>query len=285
MDREKTSAAFPNINTFDGLRKNLTERANKLAARKGENVLYLCHYTSLRAAISIIKNKQWYIGSPLRMNDGLELTHAGEETWKKIFFASFMYEPQESIAMWSMYAQPWSDGVMLRIPVDAFKKWKDGNLIISTADPETKRANSDDISIATKLSFHAVAYTNAESKESADEEVLSCGNQENVILRDVITAPELVGYVKDCAWSYENEYRMRVDVDDSISCAGISLSIPDETINAIEITAGPRFKGDLYSRIQKEIAMTLGTARITNSIFQGKLKWIYCDDCLRAEKK
>ena len=65
---------------------------------------------------------------------------------------------------------------------------------ISTADPETKRANSDGISIATKLSFHAVAYTNAESKESADEEVLSCGNQENVILRDVITAPELVGY-------------------------------------------------------------------------------------------
>ena len=285
MDKEKTSAAFSNISTFDGLRKNLADKANKLSARKGDNVRYLCHYTSLQAAVSIIKNKKWYIGSPLNMNDGLELTHAEKEIWERIFFASFMYEPQESIAMWSMYAQPWADGVMLRIPVDAFKKRKDGSPVISTANPKTKRANSDDISGAAKLSFHAVAYTNAESKEPMDDEVLSCGEQRNVILRDAVTAPELVGYVKDCAWSYENEYRMRIDVNDSVSCTGISLSIPDEVINEMEITAGPRFEGNLYSRIEEEIAVELGRSRIANSVFQGKLNWIYCDDCLKSKKK
>ena len=286
MDDEKISMAFSNIKTYDGLKKNLIDKANRLSGRKGNNVRYLCHYTSLQAAVSIIKTKRWYLGSPLNMNDGLELAHAENEVWEKIFFASFMYEPQESIAMWSMYAQPWSDGIMIRIPVDVFKKWwKDGDHIISTADPKTKIDNSDNISASSKLSFHAVAYTNAESKKPMDEEELVCGDQKNSILKNVITDPKLVGYIKDCAWSYENEYRMRVDVDDSISCSGLSLSIPDEIVNAIEITAGPRFKGNLHSAVEKEIAAALNKGRISNSIFQGKLNWVYCDDCSYAKIK
>ena len=286
MKKDKTSLAFTKISKYDELQKNLVEKAKNLHEHKGDNILYLCHYTSLKAAVSIIKTKRWYLGSPLNMNDGLELAHAGKEVWKKIFFASFMYEPQESIAMWSMYAQPWNDGVMIRIPVEMFKKWyKDGKCVISTANPETKNTNLDDISNYSRLSFHAVAYTNAESKRPNEEEELLCGGQKNFILKKVISTPKLVGYIKDSAWSYENEYRLRVDIDDSISCSGLFLSIPDEIVNAIEITTGPRFKGNLYSEIKKEITKVFNEGRINNSIFKGKLNWVYCDSCSYVKMK
>ena len=96
---------------------NINDRLKKTSS--------LCQYTSLKAVINIISNGYWYLGSPKNMNDGLELQQ-GLNTKDNIFFSSFMAEQKESIAMWSMYAQPWEDGVMISIPVKAFKQWIKG---------------------------------------------------------------------------------------------------------------------------------------------------------------
>ena len=66
---------------------------------------------------------------------------------------------------------------------------------------------------------------------------------------------------------------------------GLFLSIPDEIVNAIEITTGPRFKGNLYSEIEKEITKVFNEGRINNSIFKGKLNWVYCDSCSYVKMK
>ena len=50
------------------------------------------------------------------MNDQLEYERGEKMIWEHLAFASFMTECKESIGMWSMYAQEWQDGIMLKIP-------------------------------------------------------------------------------------------------------------------------------------------------------------------------
>ena len=110
------STVFKDICTPIGLLNYLsnTEKLNKNSM--------LSQYTSLNTVISIISNRYWYLGSPHNMNDGLELQF-GLDKRNDIFFSSFMAEQKESIAMWSMYAQPWSDGIMISIPIKQFINW------------------------------------------------------------------------------------------------------------------------------------------------------------------
>lgn len=284
MDKKhKRMKSFGEVNTHKELRQHLIDRASTLKNTNGGVPRYICHYTKLDAAIAIIKNQRWYIGSPTRMNDGLELSHASTEEWNRTFFASFMLEPKESIAMWSMYAQPWPDGVMLRIPVEKFKYWIKNPLAISSADPDTKTANDDDITSGVEVTFHAVAYTNAESKDSSEPEHLYCGGDKNLLLKNILSSDELVGCVKDSAWSYENEYRLRVNNKSDADYKAVSISIPHEVVDSFEVVAGPRFKGDLLARIQAKIDSRVGDNQVKRSMFTGKLNWVYCDDCGRGK--
>ena len=272
--------AFEKVRTCSELQKHLIDRASRLNNTKNGVPRYLCHYTNLRAAISIIRARKWYIGSPFCMNDGLELSHAADDVWKTIFFASFMLEPKESIAMWSMYAQPWSDGVMIRIPVEKFKKWiKSETLTVHAADESTKEPIGGNIASKIKCVFHAVAYTNAEDLAAIEEEQLWCGSESNTKVKNTLGSDELVGYIKDVAWAYENEYRLQINYNESDTPKAVSISIPEDVIDSIEIVAGPRFNGSLIDRVKKEIGIILSGGRIHNSLYKGKLRRLYCDIC------
>lgn len=276
--------AFKNVSTPSQLKQHLIDRASQLKNTKDGAPIYLCHYTHLSAAISIIRAKMWYIGSPLKMNDGLELSHAAKDVWKSIFFACFMLEPKESIAMWSMYAQPWTDGVMIRIPVEQFKHWiKSDTLTVHAADTSTKKPISGNIVSDIECVFHAVAYTNAEGIASTEQEQLWCGSETYTNVKNTLASDELVGFIKDVAWAYENEYRLQINYNGSDTPQAVSISIPEDVIDSMEIVAGPRFKGNLMDRVKGEIGITLTDDRIHNSLYQGKLNWVYCDDCSRGK--
>lgn len=276
---ERERLSFTEITTYTELKRNLHSKANSLQHTLHNNNRYLCHYTNIEAAVKIIQDKMWYIGSPINMNDGLELSHADRSIWGKIFFASFMLEPNESIAMWSMYAQPWSNGVMIRIPVEKFKKLVKSNPIVHPADATTKNANTSKIISAANSSFHAVAYSNAESRYNGENEKLQCGGEVNDRLTGVLDSEELTGYIKDIAWSYENEYRLRVDINDNTEYEALSINLSEDFVESIEIVAGPRFEGELLSVIQRRISKTFNPERLGTSLFAQKLNWVYCDSC------
>jgi hypothetical protein len=66
-----------------------------------------------------------------------------------IFFACFMTDVQENIGMWSMYGQPWEDGVLLRIPKKNVVEWvKDIKTIHEIScvnfEPTGKKINIDE---------------------------------------------------------------------------------------------------------------------------------------------
>lgn len=273
-------SAFSYITSCSELKHYLHGKANSLQNTSGGNARYLCHYTNLAAIISIIQRKSWYLGSPLNMNDGLELSYAARTIWERIFFGSFMLEPKESIAMWSMYAQPWSKGVIVRIPVVKMKKLVKSEPEIYCANKDTKETEWSKMIPDAKISFHAVAYTNADSISKAEEETLTCGGETNGRVAGILTSQDLIGYVKNSAWSYENEYRLRVDIP-SDTYEAVSVKLPDDFIDSLEIVSGPRFDGDLLTEIQSRISGLVSKERVRKSLFDQKLNWVYCDSCRR----
>ena len=86
----------------------------------------------------------------------------------------------------------------------------------------------------------------------------------------------LVGYIKDDAWSYEKEVRLRVDLGKSVSFGGVAIDITDELIDSMTITKGPRFEGDIKARIEQECQRIIHTE---DSLFFDKLKRTPCDYC------
>lgn len=179
---------------------------------RNNQLLYIYHYTTKNAVEGILQSKQWYINSPRNMNDGLELIHLNEANIDNLFFSSYLTEDKESIAMWSMYSQPWEKGIIIKIPVGKMKEWINGNPLIYVADVNNREALNVIDQAQAQLALHFVAYTNADSKADYEQETLKCGNQENNNFNDIHNHDELAGYIKDIAWSYEKEIRLRVSV-------------------------------------------------------------------------
>ena len=240
------------------------------------------HYTHIGAILSIIKSGYWIIKSPEGMNDSLEYQNWNADDWKNVFFASFMLEQKESIGMWSMYAQPWERGIKIAIDGVAFKKWIRGIKEIYMADPDKYIVYPEPIPISESTKIHHTAIAYADLENTYQAEILRYSNKSNTNLDRASSIPLLCGYIKNDAWIYEREIRLRVDVDKKLPCKAVALKLTEDLINAITIVKGPRFEGDLISTIQKELDTKKAASIDTDkSLFFGKLKTISCDFCKR----
>lgn len=240
---------------------------------------HLYHYTKLSSMIDIIKSGYWVMRSPKYMNDVFEFENWSPYNWSGVFFASFMGEQKENIGMWSMYAQPWTDGVKIAIGRTAFKNWIKNINTVYKADPRTYEVDEYtifEIGKRATIKCNAVAYSNFDGTDNGKNESIRCGQAVNEQLRKGTGNPLLAGYIKNDAWDYEREIRLRVDLDKSIDCEAVAIKVPSELINAMTIVKGPRFNGNLCERIQAELGRGLLT---DESLFFGKIKEVYCDKC------
>ena len=266
---DKKSPRFKNI-------VNPIEMVHFLLSKKKINGLtdkYVSHYTSYDIAKKIISSRKIHLSNPASMNDGLEFSSPKMDC-SKIYFASFSIERSENIGMWSMYGQPWENGIKISIPKKIFSSWVGNIKSVYHIDPKTHETITSDFLGENdfKPSISRVAYV----EWNDNQEILSirCGNTINKKLKD-IDVPILSGFIKDSAWSYENEIRLRVDLNFKISDTSVAIDIPDEIIKSIVITTGPRFNKSI---IKEELA---GIALINKSSFTNKLRSIYCDKCSR----
>ncbi len=139
---------FTEITTFSELIAYL-DSSERLKSRK-----FLYHYTTIRNALAIFKSKTWHLGNPQNMNDMVEYRNGDPQVWKNIFFASFMAENKESIAMWSMYSQPWKDGVKITIPMPAMKEWLKSIDEILEVSPFTYELTGNSIPVNERNTVH-----------------------------------------------------------------------------------------------------------------------------------
>ncbi len=275
--REKTSKrprAFKDIETEQELADYLDN------PYFGNHVPSLYHYTKLSTVVDIIKSGYWHLTTAEQKNDYLEYENGDKEAWKSLFFTCFMSEDAESIAMWSMYAQPWDDGVKIRIGLKEVREWMKTIKSVAIIDEKTWQATGNLLPVSQEnIKLSGVAYINTENE---NEQVLKFGNQENNRIQYIPKSATLTGYIKDSAWSYEKELRLKVRVyneDNKIKRIGLPI---DNLINNMEISAGPMFKGNLKERLFNEIHRQV---KLNKSYFTGKLNIKNpCDDC-KAKKQ
>lgn len=267
---------FEEVSKPDELIKKLEEMANRKQNTRSGSQSYICHYTTLKAVKGILQKRQWYMNSPINMNDVLELMHSKDVGVDNVFFCSFIADNLESIAMWSMYSQPWEEGVMIKIPIEKMKEWKDSKPSIYRAE-EKGFITLDKIDCA-DLTFHSIAYTNADNEDIKEQEILTCGTQINKRFRDVYKYSELAFYIKHKAWSYEQEVRLRINVPAIEKCDAIMVDIPKDILDSFVFVSGPCFKENLLAEIRK-IDPRIKQERVKQSLFTGRLKKVYCERC------
>lgn len=267
---------FRKIETADGLIRYLDD-----FSARAESYSYIYHYTSLSNLIKILRNECWHLANAENMNDKLEYDHGDPERWKHIFFASFMGDSKESIGMWSMYSQPWETGVKIALPTSAVKKWIKETSFIYPVNSNYAIVDSP-IAISNEeaeLKLSSVVYSNADSLEtSKQEECLSWSNTTNTILKYAYAFPQLTGYIKDKAWDYEKEIRLKAIIPSTYNYKRFAVKLSQDLISSMIITASPLFEGNLQTKIEEEIKFQIKTEP---SIFSGRLKNIktICSDC------
>ena len=272
--KKRKSLSFDTIDNLNDLKKYLDSGARL------NNSQYLYQYTTVSALVNMLRGKTMHLSNAKYMNDQLEYQNGDPDIWENLFFSCFMMEEDESIGMWGMYAQPWRDGVKISIHKDTLRRWINETKELIEISQETKQPTGKVISgeNAFRLWLSTVAYSNFDGVNvKDDEETLRCGGQENKILKKVPHRPELTGYIKDMAWSYEKEVRVKVQFDNSVGFERVAIRMPDYVIESMEITPSPLFEGDLMDRIEKEINHQM---RTSTSKFVGKLKIrSACDSC------
>ena len=239
------------------------------------SIKFLSKYMKLSSAIRFFSSGMMLINNPANMNDYYEYESFPErEAWSRICFASFISQQSESMAMWSMYAQHWDEGVMISFPANALRELVQNTptLITAVINEETGRyePSSDEISAEGILSINRVAYLDGHTLTYRGRD------DRNIHFKNPYEHPELAGFIKDSAWEYEKEIRLRVDLPSSYDVDAVFLKLPDSFLKQINITTGPRFAGNAITALPKKFRPFV---KIKTSKFTEKLAWTPCDDC------
>ncbi len=255
------------------------------ASKRFENTSQVFHYTSLSSILNIIKSGYWIVKSPEKMNDKFEYQNWEQKCWHNIFFISFMMEQKENIGMWSLYAQPWESGVKVAIDKIAFNKWIRKTKEVYDANPDTYEVYDKTVFCVGKdvtIKSHTIAYSDFEAYTKSHNETLHFGKTSNNIIKNATGVPLLAGYIKNDAWDYEKEIRLRFVVNKNINCKAVAIKITDELLDSIEIVKGPRFQGNIEEVIKAELKKEIPSDK---SLFFDRIKSIPCDFCKRKDKK
>lgn len=270
---------FSEVLDLSSLKQYLFQPLDALLRFQGDVV----KYTRLSTLIRMLENHKCYIGNPRKMNDKKELANFPWARWERIFYSCFAVNGDESIAMWTLYGRPWSDGISITIPNDIFSEWMRNTSTVYYLDGQMFHVQP-----GAELSIVQVAYTNELSKHPDGPHILNCNGQQNRYVATIF-GEEAEGYekpydpavfagaVKDIAWSYENEIRIRCDVKDEYVPDCVYIDIPDYVINNMVITAGPMFYGNLEYRLGEYYSEKL---HLKYSIFSNYLQGMPCTEYL-----
>lgn len=244
---------------------------------KGRNHDYYYHYTSWDSFVNIYEKRSFLLtrGDSLRINDQHESSVKGAaEVWAKTYIGSFAYGSSENMAMWGLYGLPWEDAIRIAIPRAEMVKWLESIALPGGVDVK------DCCDIKPKVSLADIVYV--EGKRGSTNLSLYCHNEslktDNIVgLNDVGSASEMTGYIKNYAWHYENEVRIKVELPQAIKGEKICVKIPDSMINAMNITTGPCFERKINDNVFNFLNQQ---GKITTSGFESLVKYkVLCSLC------
>lgn len=228
--------------------KSIAELTSFLES-KGENHRNYYHYTNKTGLIGMLKSRKLHLSRGDQMNDKQELTKGDIQTWEKIYLASFNYGEEENMAMWGLYGVPHEDAIRITIPGKMIREWINSVKRIYSVEsnslgefsyleiPEFERIKLTDVIYVTGKRYDVTDFSLRRSRDRI------------VVKRDgslayVSDSTAMTGYIKNAAWSYENEVRIRVETREDDCGNKVAIDIPDEVIKSFELLFGPGYQGD-----------------------------------------
>lgn len=210
---------------------------------KGQNHNYYYHYTTWDSLEKIITNKTFLLtrGNSLSINDQHEALMKGNwSTWNKTYIGSFAFGAPENMAMWGLYGLPWEDAVRIRIPRKEMLGWKKSIKSVYAWDGKKEMGEI----MNPKVTLTDIVYING--KKHDNDFVLSHNGRHVTIhnsgaLKNLDTLPKMTGYIKNYAWHYEDEVRLKIELPHNITYDRIMLKLPQNLIDSISVTLGPYF--------------------------------------------
>ena len=212
----------------------------KYLQEKGRNHNKYYHYTTWDSLQKILQNKSFLLtrGNSMRINDQQEAQMKGaRDEWNKIYIGSFSFGTSENMAMWGLYGLPWEDAVRIAIPRDKMRQWMNSIAHVNLFSNNTAFPYHGTF----KLSLTDVVYISEQKSTQLTHYMTNWTMPEDHPLHGIDTAKEMTGYIKNYAWHYENEARIRVRLDQNTNFEKISISIPDDVVDSITVTTGPCF--------------------------------------------
>lgn len=199
------------------------------------------HYTNIKSLTNILNSQTLWFSRADLMNDMTELELGDSNLWKRTYISSFSYGASENIALWYMYGgEEKNQGIRVSIKKNdyikdpssmKFKKVENDHLTDETVDVES-------------IEFLDVAYLEIDSEKESlrfpDYNIIDIQNQLKV--KSLINDKDITGFIKDRAWEFEKETRIRVIVDESVDNRDIEriyIDLDDEFLNNATLTLNP----------------------------------------------
>lgn len=239
------------------------------------------HYTTIDGLLGMIENKLLRLSNGKNMNDIQETTKGKEEVWSRTYISSFSYGENENIAMWGIYSIPWENGIRISIPGNILGKWISEVEKVYSLDDNNEIISEIDIK---SIHFVDVLYSTYDEKDKTEkikfDNYKIINTKEKYNISNPSKESYVTGYIKNRAWEYENETRIRIETVNRTGIKKIALKIPDYVIDSFEITTSPWFKNVLkLDQVKKKFD-------VSQSIFNDlvKLKTL-CDSCEYSYKE
>ena len=276
----------------------------------GEHRFYQ-HYTTLETAIYKICKKRWYLSrmDNLKLNDWREAKAFGKYTdaANRTYIACFGQGLRESAAMWGLYGKGSPLAVRIKIPASALHRWmseieltEDNRATSSAVEAmDAKEASNDNVAIGGNLkysTFRDIVYASVKDEDVPEGFKTNrsnalfwrgipwyCTQEETDDFCSFLSGGSYTGFVKDAEWQYENESRLRIELNREIDAKAIHIKIPNYVLESMSFTFSPW--GDVKTNKMVETVLNAileGTCdnydtkkpnRFSASILQGALNF------------
>ena len=205
----------------------------------------------------------------MNINDQHEAIMKGSyREWNKTYIGSFSWGSSENMAMWGLYGLPWEDAVRLCIPKEDMLKWIDSIESVELWESGHVQASLHPSEVVlTDIAYVDGFEGSPTVKLTHNQNTRSISGNQNLYGLD--RDPGMTGYIKNYAWHYENEVRLKIRLPYDTGHEKIRVNIPREATDAISITTGPCFQW-------KEDLLFIGlleAGRINDSGFKHLVKY------------
>ena len=222
----------------------------------------LHYFTRLSVLDSIVKKQAWQFNNSSGMNDLHELiknfcldsktNEAIQRKRERLYYSCFSFGDEDNVAMWSLYGIPWEDAVCITLKKDSITS------LLNSMDKYSNDNNAETF-------FHDMCYI--EGKMGADDQLLhwyDCRNR-NLAKNDRLFAQniELVGYLKNSCWRYENESRFGFVLNQPNEQGYVKIPLEKDFWKNITITLGPK---NIHSIEEIRLMLNQASSEITSDI-------------------